>query len=104
MKDEVLNFAKTHCLIGDYIDGKLIQFVSSYVTAFAVDTVFSANIKDSNTYSEPEKISIYYLGTADGRIIRMSSLNPNTVISIWEINLQEPINEIKLEPVKNSIE
>jgi len=98
LKDEVLNFAKTHCLIGDYIDGKLIQFVSASVTAFAVDTVFSANIKDSNTNSEPEKISIYYLGTADGRIIRMSSLNPNTIISIWKMNFQEPINEIKLEP------
>ncbi len=99
MKDEIVNFAKTHCLIGDHIDGKLINFINYQVTSFAVDTIFSSAIKETGTNNEAEKIYVYYLGTSDGRIVKMSSLDSEAIISEWDLGNAESINEIKIKPV-----
>lgn len=58
LKDDVLNFLKTHSLIGDQITGNLIKFVNQQVTSIAVDTVQSTKSSDS------EEITVYYLGTS----------------------------------------
>jgi hypothetical protein len=96
----VVNFAKTHCLIGDHIDGKLVHFVNAQVSAVAVDTIFSSSIKETagvNNYAE--KINVYYLGTSNGKLIKVSSLDSTAIISEWLLDSQDSINEIKIKPV-----
>ena len=59
LKDDILNFVKTHSLIGDQISGNLIKFVNQQVTSIAVDTIRSGKTSDS------DEISVYYLGTSN---------------------------------------
>jgi len=91
LKDDVLNFLKTHSLIGDQITGNLIKFVNQQVTSIAVDTVQSAKSSDS------EEITVYYLGTMDGRIVKVSNLDLTSVISEWKVG-NEAITEMKIKP------
>lgn len=98
LKDDISNFAKTHCLIGDHIAGKLVNFVNEAVTTVAVDSVLSSNIESSRHRDVSEHINIFYLGTPGGKIIKMSTLNANSVISEWTLKNNDPINELIVNP------
>ena len=68
MKDDVLNFLKTHCLIGDNIVGNFIKFVNQNVVSIGVDTKQSTGGKSSisgSTDSDSIEIHVYYLGTSN---------------------------------------
>jgi len=97
LKDDVSNFAKTHCLIGDHIAGKLINFVNKAVTTVAVDSVLSSSIESSRHRDISELINIFYLGTNDGKVIKMSTLDSNTIISEWSLQNSDPINELQVK-------
>lgn len=100
LRDEISNFAKTHCLIGDHIAGKLVNFLNRPVTAFAVDSIeLPKEFRQGEVMDE--KINVYYLGTNSGGIIKMSSLDTSSIISEWELNSNERINEIKINPGKS---
>lgn len=77
MKDEVLNFIKTHCLIGDFVEGTLAHFVARHALTVAVD-VISANVRADNMFfsssalnsmsltkdaNDNVEIKVFYLGT-----------------------------------------
>ena len=69
MKDDVLNFIKTHSLIGDNIMGNLVQFVDQQVVSIGVDTIQSVGVKaglngiTGSSDSDVTLINVYYLGT-----------------------------------------
>lgn len=98
LKDEIAIFAKTHCLIGDHIAGQLVNFVNRDVTAFGVDTIELP--KESRTNEVDDKINVFYLGTSEGSVIKMSSLDMNLIISEWTLENHSPINQIKIKPVR----
>ena len=73
----MLNFIKTHCLIGDFVEGTLAHFVNRHALTLEVDriaanlradSIFFSNSaslansmpKDSNDNVE---INVFYLGT-----------------------------------------
>lgn len=97
LKDEVSNFAKTHCLIGDHIAGKPVNFLNTAVTSFAVDSIELPK-EFQTTEKTSERINVYYLGTADGRIVKMSSLDTSSIISEWELIDRAQITEVKINP------
>lgn len=99
LKDEVVNFAKTHCLFGDYIAGKLVSFVNKEVLSLAIDTILPP--KDSRTSDISDDIKVYYLGTSDGRVIKMSSLEPSQIISEWTVGKNQRITEMKIQQGKS---
>lgn len=93
LKDDVANFLKTHCLIGDHIDGTLKNFVNQPVTSIAVDTIVTSNKETNNDV----RTQVYYLGTADGRVIKMSSMDMHLIISEWKVIAGgAPITEMKI--------
>jgi len=94
LKDEISNFAKLHCLVGDHIAGKLVNFISTSVTSFAVDS-----IELPKELQVSERVNVYYLGTADGRIVKMSSLDTGSIISEWKLKDGTQINEVRINPV-----
>lgn len=116
LKDEVLNFIKGHCLIGDFVEGSLLHFVDRHVLAVDVDHI-AANLKvDSAFYSasgaagqsvavgkdaakDSLDINVVYMATVDGRIIKMSNLDPKSIISEWQVT-DEPIKSLKIRPVR----
>jgi hypothetical protein len=69
LKDDVLNFLKTHTLIGDNIMGNLVQFVDQQVVSIGVDTIQSVGGKvgpnsiTGSSDSDVTLINVYYLGT-----------------------------------------
>lgn len=101
MKDDVANFLKTHCLIGDHIDGTLINFVNQHVTSLAVDTITTTKDtrigKDENGINNLNRINVFYLGTVDGKIIKMSNMDNSLIISEWKV-CDDPISEMKIRP------
>ena len=74
LKDDVVNFVKTHCLISDYVLGNLIHFVDKYAVSIAFDRV-NAQLSSSNQYRKNNnnqdllQISVYYLGTGINKLI-----------------------------------
>lgn len=99
LKDDISNFAKTHCLIGDHVVGKLVNFVNSPVTSFTVDTIQPP--KEARTNERNEEINVYYLGTSHGRVLKISSLDSNSIISEWYLENFDKITEMKLSPGYN---
>ena len=81
LKDDVVNFLKSHCLISDYVLGNVVHFVDKYATSLAVDTVKSPNKK-----ADSPLIHVYYLGTVEGKILKVSSFDPSVVISEWKLS------------------
>lgn len=75
LKDDITNFVKTHCLIGDHIEGALTNFVPNHAISLAVDSITTGAIKSSSRVSEmfsdaadsyddaEMKVNIFYLGT-----------------------------------------
>ena len=70
LKDDALNFLKSHCLIGDHIEGTVINFLDQYVTSIAVDVIDSisasnmaVSMSNLNNNDGNFKAFIYYLGT-----------------------------------------
>jgi hypothetical protein len=61
----VVNFVKTHSLIGDHVDGNLVHFVNQYASSFAVDTIRATVSNEYNTDSNnvDTRVNVYYLGT-----------------------------------------
>ncbi len=92
LKDDVVNFLKTHCLISDYVLGNVIHFVDKYSTSIAFDT-----IKINNKIPQ---VNVYYLGTADGKILKVSSFDSSSIISEWKLSeptaYTEMFSEIKI--------
>lgn len=99
LKDDVSNFAKTHCLIGDHITGRLVNFVNSPVTAFTVDTIQPP--KETRANELNDQINVYYLGTVTGTIIKMSSLDSSSIISEWTMENVGKITEMKVDAGKS---
>ena len=94
LKDDVANFVKTHCLIGDYVAATLVAFVHEQASALAVDTLTSSTSSAGN--SDESSVRVYYLGTADGRVVRVSSANPfGAALSEWKLG-DEAIGELKI--------
>lgn len=104
LKDDALNFLKSHCLIGDHIEGTVINFLDQHVTSIAVDVIDSisasnmavsmSNLKSGNDGGN-FKALIYYLGTADGKVVKVSNLDSNLVISEWKV-ANERIDQMKI--------
>lgn len=98
LKDDAINFIKTHSLIGDHIEGNMLHFISDHVVSVAHETVV---VKQSNQFgleNKPEedmKINVFYLGTSLGKILKISSFEPKKVISEWMVSI-DPIEEIKI--------
>lgn len=96
IRDEISNFAKTHCLFGDYLAGKLVNYVNAPVSSFVVDTINTP--KELNTNLLSNEINVFYLGTEDGRVIKMSSLDSSSVISEWTLDTNVKISELNIHP------
>jgi hypothetical protein len=79
LKDEVLNFIKSHCLIGDFVEGNMIHFVNKHVISISVDQI-SANLKAENAFysssiqniislnkdaNDNVEINVFYMGTGN---------------------------------------
>jgi hypothetical protein len=94
VRDEISNFAKTHCLYGDHLAGKLVNFVNAHVTSVAVDTITTP--KELRTNLLTNEINVYYLGTEDGRVIKMSSLDSSLIISEWTLDTDAKITELSV--------
>ena len=45
----MLNFIKSHCLIGDFVEGTLTHFVNKHVVTIEVDRI-SANLRSDNAF------------------------------------------------------
>ena len=43
------------------------------------------------------KVNVFFLGTVDGRVLKVSSLDSSVIISEWKLG-SESINEIKIRP------
>lgn len=89
----MVNFLKTHCLISDYVLGNVIHFVDKYATSIAFDT-----IKINN---KTPQVSVYYLGTSDGKILKVSGSDSSSIISEWKLSETssshlEMLSEIKI--------
>lgn len=78
----MLNFIKTHCLIGDFVEGTLVHFISRHAITVEVDRI-SANLRaDSMFFSSSAlnsmplskdandnvEINVFYLGTGMSKI------------------------------------
>jgi hypothetical protein len=66
----VLNFVRTHCLIGDHIDGNMIHFINQHVSSISVDTITVSNMNSGKSHPSTDaneadevKLNVYYLGT-----------------------------------------
>jgi hypothetical protein len=55
LKDDVVNFVKTHSLVGDHVSASLVGFVGEHATTIAVDTLPGSE--------SGELVRVYYLGT-----------------------------------------
>lgn len=102
LKDDTLNFLKTHCLIGDHIEGNVINFVNQPVSSIAVDIIDSisasnmaVSISNLNSKDDNFRAFIYYLGTADGKVIKLSNLDPTSIISEWKV-ANERISQMRV--------
>ncbi|CAF0705367.1 unnamed protein product [Brachionus calyciflorus] len=104
LKDDVINFIKTHSLIGDHIEGNMIHFINRQVVSLAYESV---HIKQSNNPSVFQinlenkvegdlKLNVFYLGTSDGKILKISSFDPKKIISEWKVS-NDAIKEIKIK-------
>lgn len=96
VRDEISNFAKTHCLFGDHLAGKLVNYANAPVSSFAVDTITTPKELSTNLLSN--EINVFYLGTEDGRVIKMSSLDSSSVISEWTLATDAKISELNIQP------
>ena len=75
LKDEVVNFVKTHCLISDYVLGNLIHFVDKYAVSIAFDILNTHQVSNSQyrkVNTDLGAINVFYLGT--GKLDRKREL------------------------------
>lgn len=109
LKDEVLNFIKSHCLIGDFVEGNFIHFVNKHVISIEVDRI-SANLRPESAHlyssgstlntkdaNDNVEINVFYMGTVDGKVIKVSNLDPKQIISEWKM-CDDPIKSLKIRP------
>jgi hypothetical protein len=78
--------------VSNHIESSFIYFTNNEVNKIAVDTIRS---------TDNSKINVYYLGTNDGRVIKLVDSISNsllTEVSEWKI-CDESIEELKIKEV-----
>jgi hypothetical protein len=81
LKDEVLNFIKSHCLIGDFVEGNFIHFVNKHVISIEVDRI-SANLR-------PESAHLY----SSGLTLNTKDANDNVEINVFYMGTGTILNK-----------
>ncbi|RNA06932.1 semaphorin-2A isoform X2 [Brachionus plicatilis] len=105
LKDDVINFVKTHSLIGDHIEGPIIHFVNKHAISVAHERL---DLKLVNQAVFPLEtlpgtditVNVFYFGTDDGKIIKMSSYDSQKVIAQWNLETNG-IKQLKLKKDKS---